>query len=246
MTSNKTIFSEDLYDELKKKFKDSSVVKFSGVFKRMMRDLHPDDSDEYYKEIHEDLFSYVDDVKKICLTRKQPTSDFRAWMSVFQAYKALHSECDSSDTCSKLYEDTIADLHKKAPTKPSNEPKECPITFADVIQMRDEYDEKYKKGQSTPSDALKRLVLNLYTRIPPSRGEDYFNCKYQKEDGWNYVDYENKKIVIVGGKVHNSKRDIPLTDEMMEVLKETQEIMGSPWLIPMLRLRIRNLLMRDI
>ncbi len=119
--------------------------------------------------------------------------------------------------------------------KPATEnEKNNTISKEELLIKRNEYDALANSNKDDVSIQTRRLILYLYSEIPPLRNQDYINCTFSRDDNMNYIDLGNKQLVIVDGKVKNSKRTIDLNDTLIKIIKETKDNVKSKFLIPMI------------
>ena len=122
--------------------------------------------------------------------------------------------------------------------------EEKPITMEDLIELRDDYDDKILGGDIDKANVLRRLILHLYTEIPSLRSQDYINTSFEEGADTNYLDFENKLLVIKNWKTKKegeAPRIIKLPDGLLKVVEETKDYLCTKWLIPYINDTSRNM-----
>jgi hypothetical protein len=156
----------------------------------------------------------------------------------------------ANDTAIKAWEKAYNKIRYK-PATSANRPatdkeKEKEITYDDLLAKRDEINAKWeqlpdqkKDNQSTLSLAIQRLVLTLYTELPPLRGENYFNATYDVDSTGNRVVLsEPAVLVVVEGKKMKNKEplEIELNETIVNAMVDARKLSkASPWLIPQIK-----------
>jgi len=170
------------------------------------------------------------------MTQASASSTFNSY---YQVYKASR---DPKQEILEEYETILKELKKEDKQQntfkeASAEEQDNTITKDGLIKLRNDYDELIKdtKSKNFIKNNIRRLVLYLYTELPPLRSQDYINTKYIDEDEFNFMDLENSILKIKGGKVQNSIRNIEIPTELLEVIKQTKENVKSNFLIPKIR-----------
>ena len=156
--------------------------------------------------------------------------------------KTIYDQWEGKDeTIAKFYQveyDKLKDQRTElmslaGPTEKDDKNTLTDIQYDEVLRK---YSEMAIEPSATPAVILRRLILALYKFIPPLRPQDYVNTAYKgEEEAPNYIDLENKVLVISEGKrttTENTRR-IPLPDALVGIIRETKEKLGSKWLIPM-------------
>jgi hypothetical protein len=181
----------------------------------------------------------MEDLEKIIIYVSTQASASSTFNSYYQVYKA---SINPKPEILEQYEEALKilkkdDTEKQTMRTATEEEKENTITKEELIELRKQYDilAKDKKSKNYIKNNLRRLILHLYTEIAPLRSQDFINTKFIDDENYNFMDIENKELKIKSGKVENSKRNIYIHDELLQVIKETKENIKSNFLIPKIR-----------
>jgi predicted RND superfamily exporter protein len=181
----------------------------------------------------------MEELEKIIIYVSTQASASSTFNSYYQVYKASR---EPNEKIIKEYEEVLKilkkdDRQKQTMREATDEEKENTITKQELIELRKQYDilAKDKNNKNYIKNNIRRLILYLYTELPPLRSQDYINTKYINEDGFNFMDIENKNLKVKQGKVENSIRDIYINDDLLQVIKETKNNVDSDYVIPKIR-----------
>jgi integrase len=181
----------------------------------------------------------MEDLERIIIYTTTQSSASSTFNTYYQVYKA---SINPKPEILEQYEEALKilkkdDTEKQTMRSATEEERENTITKEELIELRKEYDilAKDKTSKNYIKNNIRRLILYLYTELPPLRSQDYINTKFINQEGYNFLDIQNKELKIKSGKVENSIRDIYIHDELLEVIKETKENIKSQFLIPKVR-----------
>jgi hypothetical protein len=215
---------------LEKKYKQSSMKTIQSRIKNLFLNVFNSGKFDIKK---------MEDLEKIIIYVSTQASASSTFNSYYQVYKASR---EPNEKIIKEYEEVLKilkkdDRQKQTMREATDEEKENTITKQELIELRKQYDilAKDKNNKNYIKNNIRRLILYLYTELPPLRSQDYINTKYINEDGFNFMDIENKNLKVKQGKVENSIRDIYINDDLLQVIKETKNNVDSDYVIPKIR-----------
>ncbi len=112
----------------------------------------------------------------------------------------------------------IVDTERKYKT-PEQHELDRKIEWDEIIQIRSTL--RGNKGKNN-SAFLRWYIVCLYTYIVPLRQQDFINTRFTDSGFNNFMDLENKKLIIKNYKTFKNHgiRTINICDELIEIIKE--------------------------
>jgi hypothetical protein len=230
-------------------YENDNIITDGRILKNLEKIYKPSSMKTIHSRIN-NLFSNVfntskfsikkmEELEKIIIYVSTQASASSTFNSYYQVYKASR---EPNEKIIKEYEEVLKilkkdDREKQTMRAATDEEKQNTITKQELIELRKQYDilAKDKNNKNYIKNNIRRLILYLYTELPPLRSQDYINTKYIDEDGFNFMDIENKNLKVKQGKVENSIRDIYINDDLLQVIKETKNNVDSDYVIPKIR-----------
>jgi len=225
-----------LIKKLNEKYKETTVDKFTFTIKKVFKEFLKSDkfNMSLFKGKSEDFKKWVKD---------NIPDNQRHSFSYIVYYFLLIDEKKTGKLDKKRYREI--NYYFKNAYNPAGKGEEAlqnkeTITMDELLELRNKYDQlaNEKDNLKDSNTQLGRLLLYLYTEIPPLRSQDYINTIYgdkPNEKGLNYIDLKKGKIHIVSGKSKNSIRVINLTDTLKKIIKITKDRIDTNYLIPRLK-----------
>lgn len=108
------------------------------------------------------------------------------------------------------------------------------ITIQQIELLKKQTQEAYDKKE-TINNAYHLQFLSFITLLPVLRTQDYINTSFNDIEGVNFMDTHSKTLIVKGGKVANSKRDIKIPKVLNDLIIKNKEKYGTDWLFPQLK-----------
>lgn len=171
--------SKDIIDRLSKKLKPNSIKIVNNSILRIYRDLF--DTLEFDKK------RLIDESEKIIKwTNKLPPTTKKTILNSIR-------HIVENEEYEKLYRKAFFESELLYTDKYVGKTPEYYIRLEDMEKLKGKYEK------------TKQLIYNLYTLIPPLRGQDYYNTKFYFGDkeipkNCNYYNHTTKELVIRNSK----------------------------------------------
>lgn len=127
---------------------------------------------------------------------------------IYNYYRALFQKYSRVDNDRRAFADATEDENKKY------------ISWDTVIENAERTRELYNASPSM-SRLKDYVIATLYTQIPPLRQNEYVTLSWTNRDDNNYLDLQNKQIVLRDFKTSGTYGEnvIKIPEEVMEVLR---------------------------
>jgi len=222
-------FTTTQLKELTESLKMSSIKRYASWLKV----LQPTGLD--IQDLEKEKDKYINQALKV----KDNTQTFATLIKMLNLFSGKKSVIEEYE---KAYNKIRYKPKVNANRPATQQEQERMISFDEILNFRDEYIAKwnqFRDPQPTRANlqlALKKLVLVLYTELPPLRGQSYFETSFDKKLSKNYIEFgEPTKLHIVEGKTMKGKEPliINLNKNVVNAIADVRKMSnGSDWLIP--------------
>lgn len=178
--------------------------------------------DEFALKLKEYIFKHPNDMGVFCLDTLNTELRFYQFVMILCKHIDELKNVIPVDKWKKMFDKYFA---MKTEQYSNNEP-----TVKQKLSYIP-YEELVKKAKELKEGDIKRLLIMMYTEIPPVRA-DYWKCFIIREenevnDSANFVDLIKNIVVIREHKT--SKKNGPITTVLPDILKREIEISLSKW-----------------
>lgn len=219
-------------------YKESSIKKMDYIIKNLYKNIFPD-GENFTLEL---LEKNIPEVVKLIKSKENIHTQKDYIQTVNGIY---HLFKDKNPMVRDMFYKDIDEIRDKAQyerNKPNKEITEEEIeTRKQQLTIFDSLEDKAKElrdiflEKQDYDSALNYRLISLYTFGNPAlRPSDYLNCVIDpKEAGINsFIDLDKGKIYIQGGKSGGAMRNRDLPQLLIEVIKETNPVLKSIYLLP--------------
>lgn len=226
-------FNPEQLESLTTELTMSSISRYASWLKK----LQPDGLD--IKDLSDKKDKYITQA----LALKDDTQTMVVLLKMLKIFKAKNIVIQ---TYEKAY-NKIKYKPKDNENRPANEKeKSMVITYEDLLSKRDELNAQWEqlprikeKNVKNLTLSLKKLIIILYTELPPLRGQDYFNTSFDSKTDSNYITFGDiSTLTITDGKTMKNKepRIIELNDIVVNAITQMRVFSrNSKWLIPQVK-----------
>lgn len=223
-----TYFTSEQLEELTKSLSLSSINRYAQWLKNIQPVFNLEELEKTPKE-------YI-----------RKANNQKANTSVLAVLNKIIQTFSKNGKAKEAYEEAYNKV-KFNPSTSANRPatdkeKEKQISYDDLINKRKELDAQWdmldrdeQRNQTNVRLAIQRLVLTLYTELPPQRAEVYLDTTYGYTEGHNYISFSQvNQIIVVRGKRMKGRENIilDLSDSLVKAMLDVRKITKSDWLLP--------------
>lgn len=164
--------------------------------------------------LREDVSRYLNNLS---MANKKLTS-----VAIVKHLKDNNVDQDTIDYFGVIARDTrVEDTIMRTKRDATVDEKENYMSWEDILELREDYNNKIKTGTAKSRDEMKYVALCLFTMIPPQRGQVFYNCYIDREvPTANILKLDTKELIVREYKTKRlyGTKSIKLPQELVDVL----------------------------